>query len=289
MGGSVSVVMPAHNEAAVIGRTLRRIVATDRDARLEIIVVPNACDDDTADVAAAVSDRVRVREIATPGKIAALNTGDAVASALPRAYIDADVDIDADAILAVADRLGVDGPPFIGAPRMTVDARASSLAVRCYYAVWALSDYRTVAMVGSGVYIVSAAGRTRWDTFPDVIADDLYAQRLFTAADRIELDTVTFTIRAPRTFRSFLERQTRIVQGSHELGRQFPSLHHEGGGASLMAHAWRLLRRPWLWPAAGVYLYASVVPRRRARRLRKLGHHQTWNRDESTRIVGAEA
>jgi glycosyltransferase involved in cell wall biosynthesis len=215
MTGLMSVVIPAHNESAVIADMLRRLLDTDPEERLEIVVAANGCTDDTAAVAAAVSPRVRVIEIETPSKIAALNAGDDAATAFPRAYVDADVRVTGEAPLAVADALT--DSPFIGAPRMEIDVDGASLAVRWQYRVWGLTDYRSSAMVGSGVYVLSEAGRARFGRFPDVIADDMYALRLFTPEERISVGDHVFTIRAPSTLHSFIRRQTRIIAGNDEL------------------------------------------------------------------------
>ncbi|WP_425956208.1 glycosyltransferase [Xylanimonas sp. McL0601] len=288
MPGRVSVIIPAHDEAAVIGRVLRALVASDADERLEIVVVANGCTDDTARVAAAASPRVTVVDIPTPSKIAALNAGDAAATAFPRAYLDADITVTAEAICAVADRLGADGPPYGGAPRLIIDTDGASLPVRLYYRVWELTEYRRRGMIGSGIYVVSAAGRARWGLFPDVIADDLYAQRIFEPHERLVADDQFFRMRAPLTFRSFLRRQTRIVAGNHEFADQFPELDHEGGVRSTSVLVGRVARRPLLWPAGLVYLVANVVPRFRAARLRARGVGQSWNRDQTSRDAVAE-
>ena len=272
----------------MIGRVLRALVESDTDERLEIVVVANGCTDDTALVAAAASPRITVVDIATPSKIAALNAGDAAATAFPRAYLDADIAITAQAICAVADRLGTDGPPYAGAPRFLIDTEGASLPVRMYYRVWELSDYRRRGMVGSGIYVVSAAGRARWGAFPDVIADDLYAQREFEPHERLVAEDQVFTMRAPLTFRSFVRRQTRIVAGNYEFSGQFPDLDHEGGARSTWALVGRVSVRPWLWPAAVVYLVASTLPRVHAARLRARGVGQSWNRDQTSRDAVSE-
>ena len=48
-----SVIIAAHNEAGIIADTLRALSAAAPGTDLEVIVVPNGCSDDTAEVAAA--------------------------------------------------------------------------------------------------------------------------------------------------------------------------------------------------------------------------------------------
>src|SRR5690625_8041282 len=74
-----SVVIPERNEEDHIARTLDALTADSPRHLLEIIVVCNGCTDRTGDVARAVARQrpdVRVVEIATASKVAALREGD---------------------------------------------------------------------------------------------------------------------------------------------------------------------------------------------------------------------
>ena len=75
-----SVVIPAHDEGKMIGQSLANLQRDADDA--DITVIPNGCSDDTAYVARAAG--VKVVEISTPSKAAALNAGDAIADGFPR-------------------------------------------------------------------------------------------------------------------------------------------------------------------------------------------------------------
>ncbi len=86
-----SIVIPAHNEGRVIGRLLDELLADPHASGPDVVVVCNGCTDDTARVAAARGDRVRVVEIPVPSKHAALRAGDEHARGFPRLYVDADV------------------------------------------------------------------------------------------------------------------------------------------------------------------------------------------------------
>ena len=69
-----SVVIPAHNEEAVLGRCLSTLLADADEDEFDVVVVPNACTDNTA----AVARQYGVRVIETPygGKAHALRLGD---------------------------------------------------------------------------------------------------------------------------------------------------------------------------------------------------------------------
>jgi len=64
--GRIAIVIPAHNESASIGRTLNNVLAASRaDARSDVWVIADNCDDDTAQRAEAAGANVIVRRHAT--------------------------------------------------------------------------------------------------------------------------------------------------------------------------------------------------------------------------------
>src|SRR5690349_3622811 len=97
---AVSIVIPAHNEEAVIAGNLRRLLDGSRPGEFDVIVVANACQDGTARAAATV-EGVRVLDTEVPGKPNALRMGDAECATFPRIYLDADVRLDAGSVRAL--------------------------------------------------------------------------------------------------------------------------------------------------------------------------------------------
>lgn len=275
MSPELSVVIPAHDEERVLPRLLASLV----DARLEIIVVANGCRDATADVARAAG--VRVVELAEGSKVAALDAGDAAASVFPRAYVDADVEVDAEALLAVADRLR-DGPELVASPRLHLELSGASWPVRAYYAVWELSSFRRRGHIGSGVYVLSAEGRERFGAFPRVIGDDRFVQGLFGPAERVTVEAAEFIVRPPRTLGALLARGARIAAGNRELQRAGLAGHAPTRGASLRELVTAVAPRPALW---GPFLvYVAVQLRTAALAERKLRVADgVWDRDETSR------
>ncbi|QAY69507.1 glycosyltransferase [Xylanimonas protaetiae] len=297
MTPAASVIVPAHDEAAVLPALLARLAGAVGTGALDVVVVANGCTDATAQVARDAG--VRVVEVAAASKTAALDAGDAAARAFPRIYLDADVVVDGATLLALADALRERPGAAVGAPTMHVDTTGSGWAVRQHYRVWALSEYRRTDHVGSGVYAVNAAGRARWGTFPDVVADDRFVQQRFAPAERLTLPDRTFTVRAPRTLRALLRRGTRIHRGNHQLAAlglarppgdwplgDWPQGDRSPGGRTgpgRLALARRVAARPTLWPAFAVYCVGYGLPLLRARLDAVRRAPVTWNRDDTSR------
>ena len=98
--------IPAYNEAAVDRSVHRAAVWNNRNsAELEIVVVPNGCRDDTAEIARGFGDGVTVIELEQGSKINALNAGDEACTLFPRVYLDADIELSIDCLARCHDAL----------------------------------------------------------------------------------------------------------------------------------------------------------------------------------------
>ncbi|MET0830115.1 MAG: glycosyltransferase family A protein [Microbacterium sp.] len=280
-----TVVVPAHNEENVIGHALRGILEAG-EREVDVIVVANGCTDRTVERARAAGNRVRVVEVAEASKIGALNAGDDAAESFPIAFVDADVVVSGNDLVALARRLDASPQALVASPAMTV-LPSRSWWVRQYYRVWALTDYRTSGHIGSGVYMLSAAGRARFDRFPEVIADDLFVQRLFSTQERLTPSDLAFAVRAPGSVAALIGRNTRIAAGNRQLAAAFPELAPPSGSAGAASLLKRALRRPTLWPGVAVYTFVYLTAHQRAKALLRRRQAIGWTRDESTRAAAA--
>ena len=137
----ISVVVPAHNEARVIGRLLDRLAPRTQLGQeaaagpaaapdtFEVIVVANGCTDDTARVAASYGPGVTVAEVPVASKQGALVAGDEAARGFPRIYVDADVELGAADIRALGDALSAPGALAAG-PERVLDLAGRPWTVR---------------------------------------------------------------------------------------------------------------------------------------------------------------
>lgn len=285
---AASIIIPAYNEAAVLPRCLRALEPSlGADARLpvEVIVVPNGCTDDTAQIAhraAAHYSRVRVVEMAQGSKTAALNAGDDAASAFPRIYLDADIELSPGALPALIEAL--DTPHArVAAPRIRFETTHADPLVRSFYRTFAQLPYVTDGLIGLGVYGVSAAGRARFGRFPDIVADDLMIQRLFAADERV-IVAGEFVVRVPRDVAGLVRVRARVARGNTELGRSDDQRFAASTGSTAGALARTLRGGPRAAADAACYAAVTMAARTLAwTSTRRPGRAGAWERDESTR------
>lgn len=277
----ISVIIPAHNESAVIARILRAIL-DGRSPAIDVTVACNGCSDGTADVARGFSPAVRVVETDIPNKSHALNLGDQASQGFPRVYADADIVITGDGVRALTDRLER-GDVLAVAPTANVNVEGCSWPVRRYFAVRARLPSAREGIGGSGVYAVSERGRKRFGQFPGVIADDTYVCLQFKPHERATLSDVRSTVFAPRTLSRLLSVRTRAYMGTIELSRRFPELSENKGEPNHLALA-GLFVNPALWPGLLIYCCINLMARCKARiLLRKQA--PVWHRDDTSRVA----
>lgn len=273
-----AVIVPAHDEAAVLGRLLGPVAPWAQAAGVEVLVVANGCTDGTAAVARTFPG-VRVVELREASKAAALNAGDAAATAAPRLYVDADVQA-SPAALAATLRALADGPWLAARPPAGVDLTGATAPVRAFHRARARLGVTRGALWGAGVYGLSEAGRARLGRFPDMVADDLWVDGQFTAAEKAVVDAPPVVVTAPRATRSLLRVLRRTYRGNAAVraARGGPP---GAGTRSTAAELAGTVRGPRSAVDAGVY--AALVALARVRRGSRAVPGTRWERDESSR------
>lgn len=273
-----SVVIPAHNEESVLARCLDALLAGCKDRELEIVVAANGCTDRTVEIARGYGDRVILVEVPEASKHAALNAGDQAASVFPRVYLDADVTVSAAAVRSVMDEMQRTGA-LVGAPRAVIDLDGCSAVVQSFYRVWCETPWFTDNLIGSGIYILSAAGHARLGAFPAITNDDQYVHDLFASRERVTSKAHQFIVRPPRTVQGLIKRRTRTLLGQRELDRRFGQLPGRAARISMME---LLRRRRVSVPDVLVYVFIAKMAAFAVARKEKRGDH-SWERDDSSR------
>jgi Glycosyl transferase family 2 len=281
MTPNASVVVPAHNEEAVIARLLTRLLESARPGELDIVVVANGCTDATAAVAGSFGRGVRVVDTEIPSKREALRLGDTEARGFPRLYVDADVELgtaDVRRLCAAVSDPGV----HAAAPEREFDMAGRRWPVRWYYDVWTQLPEVRCGLFGRGVLAVSEAGHRRIAALPPVMADDLAVSLAFADTERAVVPDATVLIRPPRTWGDLLRRRMRAETGTSQLEQEdiLPGTSARTGPSDLL----RVVRmEPLLTVRMPVFLLVAVLARHGARNAKRRGDFSTWLRDESSR------
>lgn len=270
-----AIIIPAHNEASVIVRTLTGLEPLTRHRGIEIIVVCNACTDDTARRARSVAG-VTVVEIDEASKPLALDEGDRAASTWPRVYLDADIETSASTIAGVLEALADDARALEAArPAARYDTAGASALVRAYYRARARIPSFRDALWGAGVYAITERGHGRFAGFPPDLADDLFVDGLFPIGTRAVLATDPVVVRTPRNLPNLLRILRRglragAAQGETTAGRTARELLGtiHGPRSALDAVGY-----------AAIVLWARSGPGARRK--------ERWGRDDSSRTDAA--
>lgn len=210
-----SVIIPAHNEAAVIRRCLDSLLSGFLPSELDVVVACNGCSDSTADIARSSGHPVRVIEMEMASKPAALRAAEEIVTAFPRLYLDADVILTATSARRVLERLRV-GPALAGRPPISYDTRRSAPLVRSYYRARTRVPAVMCSLWGAGIYGLSEAGRARFGRYPDVIAEDLFVDQHFRRSEIEIVDTSPVLVSVPRRTTDLFRILRRTYQGNAE-------------------------------------------------------------------------
>jgi len=278
---SASVIVPAHNEEAVLRNSLETLLDGLPD-EVAVVVVCNGCTDSTADIAKAFVPRITVLELATASKPEAINAAESALEAGSRAFIDADVLISGRDVGRLLASVGADVPA--AEPRVHFDVSSSTVSVRAYYKVWVALHGEQPGDIGGGVYCLSEIGRHRFGKFPDVISDDGYVRAHFAPGEIKRVENASSTVRAPLSLGSLIRIKTRSRLGTAELQRRFPDLWNRRMTSSRSLGSKLSGLPPSVWPAVPLYVVVQLIVRLRA--WRQAGSSTlSWERDTTTRTT----
>ncbi len=227
-----SIIIPANNEAAYIGPCLDSLlVQTPVDLtrnRVEVIVACNACTDNTAEIASSYTSRFRdrgwslvIQDDPTPGKSGALNRADAIAKGDARGYLDADIVCEPPMIAEVMALL--DRPEATYATGKLKIAKAKSWITHFYGDLYRRMPYMQGNAPGAGFFAVNAAGRARWDEFPDIVSDDTFVRLQFEPSERFQ-SKAAYYWPLIEGYRALVKVRRRQMRGDFEFRRKFPEL-----------------------------------------------------------------
>jgi glycosyltransferase involved in cell wall biosynthesis len=276
-----TVVIPANNEARVIGRLLGQLVPAASPDELNVLVIANGCTDDTAERAASFGPGVRVITIPVASKYAALAAANRAVRDFPLIYVDADVELQDADVRALAAALRQPGV-HAAAPERVLDLAGRPWPVRWYYDVWTRLPEVRSGLWGRGVIAVTEEGQRRIAGLPPLLGDDLAASLLFGPQERAIVAAARVVVHPPRTFADLLRRRVRAATGLAQMERAERA--PESTARTRMSDLTAIVRRePRMAPRVVFFLSMAVLARLRARRAVARGDYSTWLRDESSR------
>jgi glycosyltransferase involved in cell wall biosynthesis len=270
-----TIIVPAHNEEAVIARTLSSLLREAKPKEFEVIVICNGCDDRTAETVRRMFSTVDVIELKAASKTAAINAGLRAARGTNTLLLDADIEIETSAVRALVNALKA---PAIEAAigHMTIDVQGASWPVRAFFRVWSRHPYLRNGKFAA-VIALSKDAVKRIGQLPHVVADDTYLRRQFSIESIAVVNEVSFRVRVPRTLPALIRVRSRVHRGNRQLDRLMPAATdtRQEPASDL---AWEVLSRPTLWVDALWYLVASIAARLLAR-----VDGESWGRDLTSR------
>lgn len=231
MKPALSLILPANNEAAHITACLQNVLLCDspkNDGAVQIIVVANGCTDNTAEIARAMTAKFQARgwaleviELEIGSKIAALNAGDAAATADIVAYLDADVLVSAELLAQTVDALSVETPAYAsGRVKLSL---AKSAMTRAYAMFYLQTPFMKQDAPGCGYFAMNRLGRNRWGEWPAIISDDTFARLQFTPNERRQL-SAPYEWPLVEGLKNLIKVRRRQNAGVDELNSRFPEL-----------------------------------------------------------------
>lgn len=275
-----SVIIPAHNEEATIGRNLAALRRGSQGDQLEVVVVCNGCTDATADAARRADPRAHVIEIPRPSKLEAVRVGNAATDVFPRVHLDADIELSGGAVLELVAPINRERV-LATAPRRTVPRQGCSRLVRWYYDVWEALPQVESGLFGRGVVALSAAAQERVSALPRLMNDDLAMSESFTKQERRVVSSAVAVVHPPRTVRDLVRRRIRIATGNVQAARL--GVRRNASRTTVRGLLRLAVIRPDLAARLPVFLGVHIAAQIGARRAIRAGDFTTWQRDESSR------
>ena len=272
-----SIIIPAHNEEHVIGGLLERLAPLASDSSVEIVVVCNGCDDQTASVARQYPE-IMVCEIPVASKTAAIRAGDEAATQWPRLYVDADVLLSTDGATETLRALSADDA-LAARPRAAYDTHGADLLTRSFYRARSRMAHLHERLWGAGVYGLSRTAHSRLGDFPDLVADDLWVDRHFAADEISVIHCDPVIVRTPRSRHALSTTLRRVARGNLQIANMTNDhqVDTRRSTKSTFRELLRTIRGPRSLTDALIFAGFSLLARARQDPV------LAWERDETTR------
>ncbi|MFP7569265.1 glycosyltransferase [Marivita sp. S2033] len=226
----LTVLIPASNEEALIGRCLRSLLESEwtHAGYVEVIVISNGSKDRTTEHSLQMQESfcekgwsLRVLDRKDGGKLGALNAGDHIAKGAIRVYLDADVTLSNLVLTQIYSALDVPDARYASGTLML--AKPASSATRAYARIYAKVPFMKSSAPGAGLFAVNAPGRLRWGAFPNIISDDTFVRLSFRPDERVQVGAC-YTWPLVEGWRNLIRVRRRQNAGVDEIKARYPHL-----------------------------------------------------------------
>lgn len=284
-----TLIIPAHNEAAVIERCLRTALAeAPDDGSVEVIVAANGCSDDTVSLAKMAAPQATVLDLPTGSKTKAINAANAIATRFPRIYLDADIECSYRSLLAMAVVL-TEPDVMTASPKIRLELGHCNRWIKAYYAAWLKQPFAKSGKGGAGCYGLSQTALENIGEFPPIIGDDIWIHTRFPdeqkrlVSEDASGEPVYSIVRPPSTAWQQVKVEARRMRGNAEVRRDYPSpyLHLAGKGGGLKGS----LRSGASLAELAVFYGVKTMVRIKTKLDYWQGGGAVWTKDASSRQV----
>jgi biofilm PGA synthesis N-glycosyltransferase PgaC len=231
---SISIIVAARNEAARLPARVQNLLDLEYDGAREIIVVSDGSTDDTASALAPYAGRIRLIEVPSGGKPAALNTGVATATGDILVFGDARQRFGRGTLRALVSNFsdpqvgGATGELILDCESGSTDSTiADGVGVYWKYEKWLRRKEALVRSTLGATGAIYALRRSLWQPLPpDTLLDDVLApMRAVLGGWRIVFDeeATAFDRTAPDAAAE-ARRKRRTLAGNYQILAQEPRL-----------------------------------------------------------------
>jgi Glycosyltransferase like family 2 len=198
-------------------------------------------------------------ELARAGKARALNAADPLLEGDVHVYLDADVVLSRGALHALSEALAGQPAPRLASVR-PLPLLPADRGARSYAEVWMRLPSVADEVVGLGCYAVNRAGRRRWSSMPEIIADDAFVRARFSPEERVLLGREHFVYAFP-SGRDLVGVAARWREGNRELARRQAA---DDPRSSRRGAVLAVARQPATWRHLPAFAATTRAIRRRA-------------------------
>jgi len=285
-----SIIIAAYNEASVIGDTLSQLCTPAGLATYQIIVVCNGCSDGTDKVVLGSFPEVHCHTLAKASKANAIRYAEALEPGFPRLYLDADIKLSAENASALLSRSQQQGRACLMIPTSKVATSGCANTVKSFYRAWYNTAHVQQSGYGAGAYTLNQKARSRFQQWPDLIADDAFVRTHFSPDETLVARDIDVSVKAPKTLWSLIKVKSRSKLGNLQLKAYAQDHVNHTSSRDLKSDRrnphrpgqHRLSTTPQKWYDIWVYIVVNILALSLAKWAFFRGE-QTWYRDNSNR------